>query len=279
MVITGMRGHLAGEITPRLLGLGHEVIGLSTGPATDIAGVSVIGDWLRAPAAADVLAAADTVVNFAGAFARATWSEYEQANVECARRIRSCASPTTRMVHLSAARPEADSPNWYARSKALGEQILTEGFDNAVVLRPDLVLNPPEASGGYEHSLVHRGDRPVVVLGPGTRLIRPVMREDVLDSITLAVEGGIPAGVYALSGPDEMTVDELVELVNGRPVPVAHLLVRHASRAPELPVSLLEYLESQDGLRPPEAIALQAAVGRDFSSPRLRWKSSMGSIR
>jgi uncharacterized protein YbjT (DUF2867 family) len=51
---------------------------------------------------------------------------------------------------------------------------------------------------------------------------RPVYRGDVVAAIMAAIEGGA-SGVYDLTGPEEMTANDLVRLVNRNSrIPIAH---------------------------------------------------------
>jgi NAD(P)H dehydrogenase (quinone) len=53
----------------------------------------------------------------------------------------------------------------------------------------------------------------VTVLGGGAQLVQPVYLGDVAEAVARAVEGA-PAGTYDLAGPDAMTLDDLVRLLN-----------------------------------------------------------------
>jgi uncharacterized protein YbjT (DUF2867 family) len=61
------------------------------------------------------------------------------------------------------------------------------------------------------------------VLGEGDQQVAPVFRDDVVEAIVAALDPRAPHGRFDLPGLDEMTMDELVAVVNRQGVRPKHL--------------------------------------------------------
>jgi uncharacterized protein YbjT (DUF2867 family) len=67
------------------------------------------------------------------------------------------------------------------------------------------------------------------VLGSGAQRYAPVFVGDVAEVLMrAALDPAAPTGTFALAGPDVLTVDEFVQVVNGAAVKVRHLQGRLA---------------------------------------------------
>lgn len=84
------------------------------------------------------------------------------------------------------------------------------------------------------------------VLGDGSQRVAPVFRDDVVEAIVAALDLGTNHGRFDLPGPDEMTMDEFVGIVNGgrvRPRHLPALLARTLGHAlPGLTPELVEIM-------------------------------------
>lgn len=61
------------------------------------------------------------------------------------------------------------------------------------------------------------------MLGTGAQIVAPIYRGDVVSALESAMSFGRP-GIYDLAGPDRMTMDELVQVLNRNPtIPITHL--------------------------------------------------------
>ncbi len=87
--------------------------------------------------------------------------------------------------------------------------------------------------------------KPVLILGTGRQIVAPVFVGDVVSAIVRALDYGVP-GIYELIGPDRMTMDDLVRLLNGPNIRVKHfgpgLAILLSMIVPSLPRPLVETL-------------------------------------
>jgi NADH dehydrogenase len=63
-------------------------------------------------------------------------------------------------------------------------------------------------------------DQPVRVFGDGEQKFNPLYAGDLVDAIIAAASGAGEAGIYDLVGPDQLSMAEMVSLVNGFQVPL-----------------------------------------------------------
>jgi nucleoside-diphosphate-sugar epimerase len=116
-----------------------------------------------------------------------------------------------------------DSKNQYLRTKAQAERVLTATNKEAVIFRCTHIVGTPESPGPYALSLIAKPGKKAGVLGTGRKIVAPVYLGDVVTALVLAMTKGSP-GVYELAGPEQMSVDQLVCIVNRNPeVPISHL--------------------------------------------------------
>jgi nucleoside-diphosphate-sugar epimerase len=91
-----------------------------------------------------------------------------------------------------------------------------------------------------------RGDGQVLVPGDGTQRMAPVYVGDVVDSLLSALRGSVEGGTCDLAGPDEMTLNDLVLLVNGGRARIRHVPERLARLAalflPSLPTAVVDLM-------------------------------------
>jgi NADH dehydrogenase len=172
-----------------------------------------------------------------------------------------------RLVHISGlgTDPKSDSP--YARARGIGEQLVTEAFPAATILRPGVIFGP---EGGFLNRLaVLARVLPVMPLfGAGETKLQPVFVGDVAEAVAKALATPATMGrLYELGGPRVYTYKELMQLVLARierkrlliPVPyvawkaLAALMAPLASR----PISRNQVeLMQQDNVVRPDALSL-----------------------
>ena len=148
------------------------------------------------------------------------------------------------MSYVDAA-PHAD--NAYLRAKGTGEQVLAQTGVPLLVVRCPWIFGPAGDPGPSFAPFLAHGGGAVTVIGRGDQRIAPVYVEDVAEALArAAVEPSAPTGTYALAGPDELTLDAMLELLNGagtreRHVPpsVARML---AHLVPQLNPTLVDVL-------------------------------------
>ena len=246
VVVTGSSGHVGRAVACRLAQVSNQVRTPSTAD-----------DWVAA------MDGADAVVHLAGTLAPVKPNTLELANVGTARRTASAVagSRVQRVSMLSYATADASSGNAYLRAKAQAERLLTDTGRGVVVLRSTLVVGPPQDPGpSFAPFVAHEG-KPVTLLGRGTQQIAPVFVDDVAEAVVrAALDPDAVTGTYGLGGPDVLTLDAMVDLLNGGSVEKRHLPPRIARLLahvmPRLNPALVEVLIA-DSL-PPHPLAAEA---------------------
>jgi NADH dehydrogenase len=168
-------------------------------------------DITRADHVAAACEGASHVVNLVGAFD----GDLEAVMGEAPGKIAShaAANGARAMVHISAIGADAGSSTAYARSKALGEARVREGFAGATILRPSIVFGKDDnflnLFGGMIELL------PVLpVFGPQAKL-QLVYADDVAEAVASALEHPELHGghTYDLGGPEVLTMMEIHERI------------------------------------------------------------------
>lgn len=187
---------------------------------------------------------ADLVVNLAGILHESGRSTFAAVQAEAPGRIGRAAreAGATRLVHVSAIGADAASASHYARSKAEGEQALSQAFPEATILRPSVVFGPEDQFFNRFARMAMAAPVLPLIGGGGTRF-QPVYVGDVADAIMAAIRDPASRGrTYELGGPRVYTLREVMELV----LDVTH---RHR-RMVNLPWSVAEFQARLLGLLP-----------------------------
>lgn len=233
VAVTGANSLVGRLLLPLSKEAGAETWALVRKPA-DLPAARVIQDWMGAPAAEEALRSADVVAHLTGELF-GTRAEYEAANVATARRVADAVRQGRARRVVSVSYPGADpaSRNDFLRTKGEAEGLLAATGRESVVLRVHAIINSPDDPGPFEEALIAQPGKAVQTLGSGRQQIWPVHRRDVAEAVAAALVRGRP-GVYDLSGPDLMTLDGLIQLLNRDPdVRIRHTpgpLARLASR-------------------------------------------------
>ncbi|MEO6394994.1 MAG: complex I NDUFA9 subunit family protein [Devosia sp.] len=116
------------------------------------------------------------------------------------------------LIHMSVLGAAAKSPSTFARSRALGEELVREAFPAAIILRPSIVFGN---SDGFFNLLGAMARLlPVLPLFSGRTRFQPVYVGDVAEAVAKAVAGAVkPGRIYELGGPEILTHRQLVERV------------------------------------------------------------------
>lgn len=160
---------------------------------------------------AKVMQGADAVVNCVGILAESGKNSFTAVQAEGAARIArlAAAEGVERMVQISAIGADPASPSDYARTKAAGEQAVTEHMPQAVILRPSIVFGPEDEFFNRFAGMARMG--PIVpVVGAETKF-QPVYVDDVAKAAELALTKDVAPGVYELGGPDVASFRQLME--------------------------------------------------------------------
>jgi NADH dehydrogenase len=255
IVITGASGHVGTALRQRLEREPNEV---------------------RAPGRDDDLAAAirgaEAVVHLAGTLAPARGDSYDAANLETARAVAAAVehAAVQRIVDLSYVDADPRSPNAYLRAKGEAERALADTGVALTTLRCPWIFGPPGDPGPSFAPFLAHGGRPVTVIGRGDQRMAPVFVTDVAEALTrAALDPEAPTGTFALAGPQELTLDEMIGLLDGAGVRERHVppsvarLLAHLSR--QLNPTLVEVLLADSLPHDPPAAP---ALGLELRSPQ-----------
>jgi len=224
IVVTGANGLVGRALLKRLQETQAYVIALTRSPVELPANRIVTGP-LDAPSAIAAIGGADCVVHLAGTFFPIGKSSYWADNVVATGAVANALkdSKAKRVLFLSPMGANEDSKNQYLRTKAQAERLLKATNKEVVIFRCTHLVGTHESPGPFALSLVAKPGKKAGVLGSGRQIVAPLYLGDVVTALTLAMTKGSP-GVYELAGPEQMSVDELVRIVNRNPeVPISHL--------------------------------------------------------
>lgn len=253
IAITGASGQVGRALRRRLEQFSNEVRPLGR------------GDSLT-----DAVRDAEVVVHLAGTLRPKPDDGYEDSNTGTVERMLRALerSSVERIVFLSHVGADPVSSNDYLRAKGRAEELLHRCGRDAVVLRCTHVFGPPDDPGPTVSALLGRPGRPVWILGTGRQRVAPVYREDVVDAIVRGVlDLRAPHGRFDLPGPDAMTLDRFVDVVNGRSVPRRHV---HAAVARLLAHATSELTPALVDVMAADSLGEQTRADRAFGLARRR---------
>jgi nucleoside-diphosphate-sugar epimerase len=202
---------------PRLREKGYPTVGLIRRPE-GIGADKLVTDWMNAAATKDALAHADIIIHLSGDANAKNKAAYRDANYNTTKLVADhlAGDKPQRIIYLSYANAGVDERNLYLKYKGEAEQLLLATGKEVVIFRCPVIVDAPGAASRMDDLLLAKKGRAVPVIGDGRQRMHPVYRGDVVEAILAAMEKG-RAGVYELSGPEELSVDELIRLVNRNP--------------------------------------------------------------
>ena len=160
---------------------------------------------------ASLAANTDAVINCVGILTQAPRQGFGAVHEQGAERIArlSAAAGVDRLVHVSAIGASESSESEYARTKALGERLVMEAFEGAVILRPSVMFGPEDRFFNM-FATVARFSPVIPIVGGNTRF-QPVYVDDVAAAAERAINDDSVNGILELGGPDIESFRELVE--------------------------------------------------------------------
>jgi nucleoside-diphosphate-sugar epimerase len=179
-----------------------------------LADCATVGDWLASDVALAAIREADTAVHLAGTL-NPPDGNYENANIAPTERLAQALDPgrTRRLVFLSYVGASEKSRNRYLETKARAERLLRETQIPLTVFRCTHIIGSSEAPGPTASTMLLDGKSSVTVLDSGKQRVAPVFVGDVVAAILAALASDY-SGTFDLQGPEEMTIDDLVCLLN-----------------------------------------------------------------
>jgi uncharacterized protein YbjT (DUF2867 family) len=160
---------------------------------------------------AEALLGADAVVNCIGTFEQTGKNNFVAIQTEGAVRIArlAAAAGVGRMVHISSIGADLASKSFYSKSKARGENGITEHFSNSVILRPSIIFGPEDQF--FNRFAAMSKISPFLPLIGAQTKFQPVFVDDVALAAVHALTGSLDAGIYELGGPEVGSFEDLMQ--------------------------------------------------------------------
>jgi uncharacterized protein YbjT (DUF2867 family) len=232
LLLTGATGAIGSRLLPRLLDAGHELRCLVRDPRRlgpyRVSVQITLGDLaeLSDPyLLRQALRTVDTVIHLAATIRDQGPRRIEELNgLATARLLRGAeAAGVERFVFFSALNAHPAQRTRFFRAKALAEEAVTASPLDSTVFAPSIA---------YDHSdpwitLLRRFSfLPVMpVTGTGQARYQPIWADDVARCVVSAL-GADGRERYELAGPDELSYDQISDLVSrtaGHPRPLLHI--------------------------------------------------------
>jgi len=217
IAITGGTGFVGIHTTRALTAAGHEVRLLARGTR---GGPRPAGaQWMRADVVsgdglADGMRGCDAAVNLVAIIREKGRQTFARVNAEGTANVARAAAEAGvgHLVHVSAIGVDPDPRYAYLASKWEGEQAVRGGTVPFTVLRPSLVFGPGDGFFTVLARLIRLN--PVVpIVGDGRALFQPIAVSDLARIVALCIERGPSRAVHEVGGPDQLTYEQIIDIV------------------------------------------------------------------
>jgi NADH dehydrogenase len=162
---------------------------------------------------------AEVAILLTGSLRPPTGGTYEDANLEPIDAALAALRGSTvrRVVYLSYVGADPVADNEYLRAKGRAERAVMRAPSDVVVIRSTHIFGPRDDPGRTVEEFATYGDARVSVLGKGRQAVQPVFVGDVAEAVVrAALDPGVRPGTYELGGPETMTLDDFIAVVDGR---------------------------------------------------------------
>jgi len=247
ITVTGANGQVGRAVLQRLRDSSVETVAITRGVG-NLPATRTLPCGFDAERTFRAIHEADAVIHLAGTLNPQSSNTYYGANVATTAAVAEAArnSNVKRIVFLSSVGADECSSNEYLKTKAQAERLIGSTRIPSVVFRCTHIIGSPEAPGPTASALLSRDGDTIKILGSGRQMVAPLFLADVVSAILMALDKG-RGGLYELAGPERMSMDDLVRMLNrDNDVPVRHLperLARFLSKIhPHLPTPLVEIM-------------------------------------
>ena len=118
-----------------------------------------------------------------------------------------------RLVHISGIGADPASASPYVRARGVGEALVRDAFEGAIILRPSVLFGPGDKFLNTLARLARLAPA-LALFGRGETRLQPVFVGDVADaSAQVLADPGTTGKTFELGGPRVYTYRELLELV------------------------------------------------------------------
>ena len=159
---------------------------------------------------------ADAVINLVAVLYEEGRQSFEGLHVNGANNVAEAAASAgiTNFVQVSAIGADADSEIDYARTKALGEQAVSQAVPSADIMRPSIIFGAEDAFfNRFAKLATMPGGLALPLIGGGGTKFQPVYVGDVADAIAKVIGQGTNGTTYELGGPRVYSFKELMQFL------------------------------------------------------------------
>ena len=184
-------------------------------PLGRVGQIHAVAANLRYPASVEAAARdADIVVNLVGILFESGRQRFESVHGFGAEAVALAAAAFgARLIHISAIGADPHAPSHYARSKAMGEQLVLSAMPAATILRPSILFGP-EDDFFNKFAALARIAPALPLIGGGHTRFQPVFAGDVASAVLAAIDRPQTGGtVYELGGLEVASFKELMQFV------------------------------------------------------------------
>lgn len=162
------------------------------------------------------LTGSDAVINLIGILYEDSHNSFESIHHQLPRRIAQLCEELNiqRLLHMSALQASKNSPSFYLRSKATGEEAVNEFSKklNLTIFKPSVIFGRGDSFLNMFVSLIKF--LPIIVLAKPKAKFQPIWVDDVAQCFLNAIENTATYGKsYELGGPNIYTLRELIQKV------------------------------------------------------------------
>jgi uncharacterized protein YbjT (DUF2867 family) len=161
------------------------------------------------------VAGSDIVINLVGLLYEAGSQSFGAVHVDGAERVARAAKAAgaTQFIHMSALGADKDHESDYARSKAVGEELVAKEFPGATILRPSVVFGTDDDFFNRFAQILSLA--PVFPLSDGGQAkMQPVWIEDLVNAMVRILEDPSQQGkIWELTGPEAISFHDLMKRV------------------------------------------------------------------
>lgn len=159
----------------------------------------------------EAIEGSSAVVNCVGILNQIKQQKFDAIHFKAAENIAKISSQmdVDRLIHMSSLGSTIGSPSEYADSKARGEQVVIDNFEEAIIFRPSVIFGNEDEFFNKFASLARLSI--VLPLPGGHTQFQPVFVDDVAQAVEKAVIEDIKPGIYELGGPDQLSLKQLID--------------------------------------------------------------------
>ncbi len=158
-------------------------------PLGRVGQIHAVAANLRHPGSVEAAARdADIVINLVGILFESGRQRFDSVQAFGAEAVALAAAAFgARLVHISAIGADPDAASRYARSKAMGEQLVLAAMPSAIILRPSILFGP-EDDFFNKFAALARIAPALPLIGGGHTRFQPVFAGDVASAILAALD-------------------------------------------------------------------------------------------